>query len=347
MLAENNETNLPPLQQQAIEWLVRLRTHELSEAETRDFADWLSYDFSHAQAFADAEDLFDIMTQAAQIKTVASTFLPKSKQVFAKPAIIPSAPKPRSRRWLAVPLALAATWLFFVTLVLPKQADLWGDYLSDYHTGTGEQRNIQLTDGSWLLLNTDTAVSVKYHDDSRQIILLHGQAQFTVTADKNRPFTVNTGELQVRALGTVFEVYRKISGDVEVVVQEHSVAASVPAKIGHLQESALTTLVQQGQQLHYVHDSGELNSPQTTPDELTESWQQRRVIVKDRPLAELIAEIERYRPGRIFLGDDNLSNLRVTGLFSLADPEASLANLRKILNLKEKRLGSLWVLLHR
>jgi len=47
------------------------------------------------------------------------------------------------------------------------------------------------------------------------------------------------------------------------------------------------------------------------------------------------------------LGDDNLSNLRVTGLFSLADPEASLANLRKILNLKEKRLGSLWVLLHR
>ncbi|MEI8209057.1 MAG: FecR family protein [Methylococcales bacterium] len=347
MLAENNETNLPPLQQQAIEWLVRLRTHELSEAETLDFADWLSYDFSHAQAFADAEDLFDIMTQAAQIKTVASTFLPKSKQVFAKPAIIPSAPKPRSRRWLAVPLALAATWLFVVTLVLPKQADLWSDYFSDYHTGTGEQRNIQLTDGSWLLLNTDTAVSVKYQDYSRQIILLHGQAQFTVTADKNRPFTVNTGELQVRALGTVFEVYRKTSGDVEVVVEEHTVAASLPAKIGHQQESALTTLVQQGQQLHYVHDSGELNPPQTTPNELTESWQQRRVIVKDRPLSELIAEIERYRPGRIFLGDDNQSNLRVTGLFSLADPEASLANLRKILNLKETHLGPWWVLLHR
>ena len=44
--------------------------------------------------------------------------------------------------------------------MLPKQVHILNDYLSDYHTKTGEQRNIELADGSLILLNTNTAVSV-------------------------------------------------------------------------------------------------------------------------------------------------------------------------------------------
>jgi ferric-dicitrate binding protein FerR (iron transport regulator) len=83
MLSDNDEVDLPTLQQQTIEWLVRLRTHDLSEAETREFADWLSHDLSHAHAFASAEDLFDVMTQAAQIKMTEPTSSPKSVWVPA------------------------------------------------------------------------------------------------------------------------------------------------------------------------------------------------------------------------------------------------------------------------
>lgn len=345
MPTDNDEANLPPLQQLAIEWLVRLRTHELTETETREFADWLSHDLSHAHAFANAEDLFDIMTQAVQLKTEASKPNPNSVSEIAVTAVIPPPKKLRAYRWLSVPLALAAAWLFAVTLVLPEQASLWDVYLGDYHTGTGEQRTIQLADGSRLLLNTDAAVSVDYQDDKRQITLHHGQAQFTVAGDKVRPFMVSAGELQVRALGTVFEVYKKASGDINVSVQEHAVATSLSDSGNVLQKPPM--LVQQGQQLLYAHGSGTLNSPETTNSEVTGAWRQRRVIVKDRPLAELVAEIERYRPGRIFLGGAEFSRLRVTGLFSLADPEASLAKVRKILGLKETRLGPLWVLLHR
>jgi transmembrane sensor len=333
------------LQQQAIKWLIRLRTRELNEAETLEFADWLSHDLSHAHAFANAEDLFEVMTQAVQMKTADAKPNPNGGRELPITAAIPPSRKRRSGRWLAIPLALAAAWLFAVILVLPEQASLWDAYLSDYHTGTGEQRTIQLADGSRLLLNTDTAVSVDYQDASRQIILHHGQAQFTVVGDKARPFTVSAGELQVRALGTVFEVYRKASGDIDVSVQEHAVATNLLAGGNVLQKPQV--LIQQGQQLRYAHGSSTLNPPEAADGELTGVWRQGRVIVKDRPLAELVAEIERYRPGRIFLGDANLSNLRVTGLFSLADPEASLAKVRKILGLKETRLGPLWVLLHR
>lgn len=346
MQTDNDTASLPPLQQQAIEWLLRLRTHELTEAETLEFADWLSHDLSHTEAFANAEDLYEVMSQAAQMKSNGINPNPSNTgkpDAIAQKPITP--PKRRTHRWLSVPLGLAAAWLFAVTLVLPQQASLWDAYLSDYHTGTGEQRTIQLADGSQLLLNTDTAVSVDYQDASRQINLHHGQAQFTVAADKARPFTVRAGELQVRALGTVFEVYRKASGDIDIAVQEHAVAASFTEVVDVRQTPPMH--IQQGQQLHYAHGSGALNPPQIIYSELIGAWRQRRVIVKDRPLAELIAEIERYSPGRIFLGGKELNNLRVTGLFSLADPDASRSKIRKILGLKETRMGPWWVMLHR
>lgn len=342
MPTDNHEANLPPLQQHAIEWLLRLRTRELTEAETRSFADWLSQDVGHAQAFADAEDLFNVMSQAAQMEVESASDI---RSGTSATQMVARRPKRRRGRWLAVPLALAATWLFAVTLIMPKQISLWDTYFSDYHTGTGEQRTIRLADGSQMLLDTGTAVSVDYQQTSRHITLHHGQAQFTVTGDAARPFTVNAGELQVRALGTVFDVYRKASGDIHVTVQEHAVAASLVANTDALHLPPLR--IGQGQQLHYVDDSRTLEPPEAIDSGLASAWRQQMVIIKDRPLAELVAEIERYRPGRIFLRGDNLNNLRVTGLFSLTDPEASLAKVRAIMGLKETRLGPLWVLLHR
>jgi transmembrane sensor len=76
------------------------------------------------------------------------------------------------------------------------------------------------------------------------------------------------------------------------------------------------------------------------------AWQQRRLVINDQPLSELIAELERYRNGRIFLSDSKLKELRVTGVFSLDDPDAALNAVCKVLNLKETRVGPLWSVLH-
>lgn len=76
------------------------------------------------------------------------------------------------------------------------------------------------------------------------------------------------------------------------------------------------------------------------------AWQQRRLFISDRPLSEFIAELSRYRIGRIFLADAQLKNLHVTGVFSLDKPDEVLARVRKILSLQETRLGPWWVVLH-
>jgi transmembrane sensor len=81
-------------------------------------------------------------------------------------------------------------------LVVPSQSQLFDRYFSDYHTGTGEIRDIRLADGSHVLLNTDSAVSVDYQAAKRQIILHHGQARFSVAQDVQRPFEVQADKLK-------------------------------------------------------------------------------------------------------------------------------------------------------
>ena len=339
MPQDPKQTKPPKPLEEAIDWLVKLRGENLSDADSHAFADWLTQDSTHADAFAKAERLFDNMVLAAQLPTVRPELV--EGHFLDAPAKTP--PQRNHRPWLALPLALAAAWLFAVTLVLPSQARLLGSYFSDYHTNTGEIRDIQLADGSHILLNTGTAVSVDYQANKRQITLHHGQARFTVVKDALRPFEVQTDKLGVRALGTVFDIYKKAADDINVTVQEHAVAAWVQEEN---QVQPAQVRINEGQQLAY-HADGVLQPPSAIDLAQSSAWQERRLFINDRPLNELIAELGRYRVGRIFLADAQLKNLHVTGVFSLDNPDEVLARVRKILSLQETRLGPWWVLLHR
>jgi transmembrane sensor len=338
MALSPQEASAHLLQQQAINWLVRLRADDFSETEMVAFAEWLAKDHAHSEAFAAAESLFSELVLAA--KSPASDTSARI-EVHDNASIVKlppqrSAAKPY-RRWLAATLAMAAVWLFVVMLVMPKQAHWLDNYLSDYHTETGELRAVQLADGSQVLLNTNSAVSVDFNASVRQITLHYGQARFTVAKDTQRPFQVRADNLIVKALGTVFEVYQH-SGEVSVTVQEHAVLASVQAEA--------SVPVQQGQQLNY-RSGGPLTKPETVELNQTSAWQQQRLFINDRPLGELLDELGRYRVGRVFLSDEKLKNLRVTGVFSLDKPDEVLSSVVNALNLQETRLGPWWVLLHR
>lgn len=341
MPAPSDKSAHTSLLDQAIAWLVCLRDDSLSDAELEAFADWLNRDPLHAEAFTEAENLFRDMVVAGNLSREAEAQQPASRQIAPAPfraaKIKPAKPKPR-RPWFAAGFAMAALCLLAIGLIVPHQARLLSDYLSDYRTQTGEIREIQLSDGSRLLMNTNSAVSVAFTAEARQIVLHHGQVRFTVAKDSRRPFEVVADDLTVRALGTVFEVYKTAVEHTEVTVQEHAVAVRTADR-----ESEVT--VAQGQGVSY-----EPGQPLTHPRVVSveqSAWQQHRLVINDRPLAELISELERYRFGRIFLADAALKNLRVTGVFSLDTPDEALSSVRKALALQETRIGPWWVLLHR
>lgn len=339
------ESPSPDLTGIAVEWLVQLRGGGLSEAQTHAFADWLSESAEHANAFAKAERYFNDMVTAEKLLRPADKAFTHPKQRLIPP--VTALPRRTFKPWLAIPLALAAAWLVAVGLVLPSQTNLLDNLLSDYHTQTGETRDIELADGSRLLLNTNTAVSVDYRPSQRLVILHHGQVNCTVAKDATRPFEVKADNLMVRALGTVFEVYRKTAGDITVTVREHAVAARIQnASTENNERESNPVNIQAGQRLVYQGDS-RLNQPSTVNPTQAAAWQHHHLSVKDRPLSELVEELNRYRLGRIYLAGNTLKNLRVTGVFPLDNPDAVLSSVRKVLGLQESRLGPWWVLLHR
>jgi len=342
-----DEPTMPELQKQAFDWLVQLRAEQLTESEIHAFADWISLDPRHSEAFAAAEDLLSDMIVAAggTLRHFASSTemngFTKISEIQLKSAQGIRSKKSRLR-WLAIPIAMAASWLFAVILVMPPQSHSLASFLSDYHTGTGEFLEITLSDGSSLLLNTNSAVSVNFSNDDRQIKLHHGQVRFTVAKDRQRPFEVNSGDLTLRALGTVFEVSSIKPNESTVIVQEHAVSA----RIGSEENSEPPIKVEEGQRLRYQKGLA-LQEPETVELEQVTAWQHHQLVLNDRPLSELINELNRYRNGRIFLSDSNLQTQRISGVFSLDHPDNTLQTLQTALDLKQTRLGAWWVVLHR
>ena len=74
-------------------------------------------------------------------------------------------------------------------------------------TAVGEQREMQLPDGSMIALNTDSQLEVTYGENYRDVRLLKGEALFEVTRDPARPFIVDAGIRRVEAVGTAFVVH--------------------------------------------------------------------------------------------------------------------------------------------
>lgn len=208
-------------------------------------------------------------------------------------------------------------------------------YFADYRTAQGEQRQIQLDDGSSLLLNTASAISIDYSPQRRTVTLHGGEAHFNVAADTARPFTVITKSGQVTALGTAFDV-KQLDDAMTVTVSQHAV------KVVFKQDETVDRL-QEGERVAY---SGKQISAVTQVNlKQACAWQQHRLVFTDQPLQNVIAEFNRYRAGNIVILDRRLAEHRVNGVFDSNNIDSALATIAESLAIKELRLTDLLVVL--
>jgi len=304
----------------ARDWWVRLDSGELTADEHAEFGRWLAADPLHRQAYDQLRELWGALEAAAPRLTV--------------PAIVK--PKPVWRAWQWVLPALAggclALWLF---------SPLWIMLRADFHTGFGELRDIHLSDGSIAHLNSNSALEVHIDGARRQLTLLQGEAWFEVSPDKARPFQVSAEHGKVTALGTAFNV-RLRDGKTEVSVTQHSVAVDL-AQSGR---EARHTVVSEGQQVVYSSESG-LEQPQNIDTQTVTAWQRGKIVFENRPLGEVLAELNRYHRGYLLINDAELAQRRVNGVFRTDQPLAVLDTLETSLKLHSSRIGDYLIVLHR
>jgi transmembrane sensor len=184
----------------ASEWVVRI-DRGLTPAETASLDQWLGDDTRRTGALARAQATW-MHADRAQVYRTASELRDS---------------RPDGTWRAAMTWASAAA----VLLGLATAFSAWQGY-SRTHLATklGEIRRVPLADGSYITLDTQSRVSVRYESATRLVRLESGEALFEVAKDPGRPFVVQAGIARVRAIGTAFIVRRRSDTDVEVTVTQ-------------------------------------------------------------------------------------------------------------------------------
>ncbi|MEG0859353.1 MAG: FecR domain-containing protein [Pseudomonas sp.] len=289
------------LTRQALQWLVDLHSGDEQKTAWEGYLHWCETSPEHQCAAHAAEQLWERLGSALQ------------------------RPAPRSRRLpvlgllLALGLGTGLTW----------QGSEQG-WLADQRTGLGERRTLQLADGSQLELAPQTRVDIELDGNPRLLRLYSGELYVQVAADPQRPFEVEAAGGRIRALGTAFDVRSKAE-DVHVVVTEHAVRVSLLAD-----GTAQTAEVQEGQGLDYGTKG--LTQPYAVDKSAETAWRRDRLVFNNRSLGDVLDEMKPYHPGLIWVRDESLRQLPVTGIVGTDDLAAQLQLLQQSLPVRIRQL---------
>lgn len=206
--------------------------------------------------------------------------------------------------------------------------DYW---MADQRTATGEQRQMQLADGSVLNLNTHSAVDIEFDDTTRRIVLQEGEIMVQTSHGDPRPFIVQTRDGSLRALGTRFMVKREDDGTRLSVLQSRVAA--------HPESSANETLYSEGQQVLMHRDRlGQMLAVNAGAD----AWTRGMLVLDNVRLADMVRELNRYRRGHLGV-DPEVADLRITGSFPLNNTELALNALLPTLPVQIQQRTPWWV----
>jgi transmembrane sensor len=316
---------IPPPQGSAAEqaeyWLALLDSPLIDQQQRLAFQQWLETSPKNRLAWEKTQawwQKIDLLSET-QIATLEHRLSANTTKAVPVKSNLKKSPQRLFNPWSFPAFACLLLVAWFGFAFGPR-------YFADFHTGVGEIRTIQLSDGSTVMLNTDSTLSVDYSSQQRNITL-QGEAYFKVSPDSRRPFEVHTENGLIRALGTAFDV-KQVGADMAVTVYEHSVRVAFRhgETIEHLQE---------GQRV--VLSNRQISPIETVNLNQAKAWQEHELIFKNQTLQQVVAELNRYRSGKIIITDSTLAEHRVTGIFDSADPEAALNAIEKTLDVKEYR----------
>ena len=314
----------------AAEWAVRLHAGALTDQEQAELRHWIACDSRHEAALRFAEQTWAALGEVHKEEPV--------HRQRPSAATLPVRRSTRRRPWqraavvALVVVAAGVGWVRGPDMLLRMQAD--------YITQKGEMRTVHLADGSKVELDSASAIRLDYDGVQRRISLIQGAAIFDVApmvGGENRPFVVQSAGGQTRALGTRFVVEREGDSQAWVGMLQHSVEVSLQASP---KKGAADRVLKEGQAARYSPQEGIVPLDQFDVERAT-SWRRGVLIFDRQPLANVIEQLNRYRPGRIVLTDAQLGDREVSGVFRLDMLDTALATLTQELQVQRLDLAGL------
>jgi len=297
----------------AISWAVRLDYNAPTVAQQQAFEHWLKANPLHGLAWQRVHSLKGFQADLGELPPRLAHDTLQTAQRHREHSGL-------SRRNVIKLLSLAGLTVS-VSWVVREHAP-WQRLLADASTAIGEQKTLQLDDGSVIVLNTDSAVSTDLAGPRRLVVLWRGEILITTGTDTGiatkRPFWVHTPFGRIQALGTRF-VVRLEADHARISVQEGAVEL-------HPVNGYFPVIVQPG-------ESRWLTEEGTLPADLqgfeADSWRKGAIAGRNIRLQDLLNELARYRPGYITC-DPSVADLRLSGLFHVKETDRTLQFLTRI-----------------
>jgi transmembrane sensor len=189
-------------------------------------------------------------------------------------------------------LVLVAFTSVLITLQFaPKVVETQSEpVFNEIATNSGERANIELGDGSKVMLNAASKLLMpESFSSKRRDVQLEGQAYFNVKSDRNRPFYIHTDNAIVEVIGTSFDVrsYHD-DDDMFVVVREGTI------ELRRLDDPDNRLVVNEGYKGTVSKSNGRLSIELIEDPDFYFGWMEGRLIFKKTPIADVFKHIERW-----------------------------------------------------
>lgn len=295
----------------AAEWLVR-HDRGLTPGQQDEFLQWLAASPAHRESFDRHRQMWAEFNALAQWRPEHSA--------EPNPDLLARRRRSRPRRWIAPVLLAAAAG---IAIAVWRSPSILRPAVETMAFEAVSYRQEVLSDGSVLDLNRGAHVVVQFSPAERRVLLLEGEAQFAVAKNPARPFVVRAGGVDVRAVGTAFNV--KLAGaSLEVLVTEGTVQISQPAVIAASTPGAATPARTPPAILAAIpagHRTVITVAPAIAPPVVLPAssetiaqlldWQPRLLDFESTPLAEVVDTFNHRNALRLVVGDDELRGLPI------------------------------------
>ena len=287
-----------------------IRLPEADEVESAEIYAWVAQDPKNAVAFARAESAWN---DAERLKACGfedpscrtETAVDERRKV-SDGAVRPE--KTVTRRGLVLAACCAVALLGAIPTIRTITSGS-----ESFSTQTGEVREVALSDGSTVHINTDSEIRVEFTEDRRLLRLVKGEASFDVFHDKTRPFDVVAGDTVTRAVGTRFTIREAGDEDVQLTVEEGLVLVSGGG--GHQAHIAA------GHGAHIT--SGQIATAALDPRSLDQRtlWHEGMLEFDGLTISQAVDEFNRYRRVPLVVKDPAIGALRIGGRFGIGESD--------------------------
>jgi len=306
--------------------IVRSFSDQLNIDEEERLKNWMNADPSNGSEYNDYLEIWqrsgrmtmsskiDISKSFNQTKRIANIYNRKSNTVFILSQIA------------AVFIIAFFLSVFYNNYLVSKPQIVTESVIYNQVKATyGTQTRIELPDKTIVFLNSGSILRFpnSFKGLKTRNVELIGEAQFTVKKDKEQPFIVAVNKIQVKVLGTTFNVNAyPVNASITIALVEGSIQLEQKKENGILE----VLKIARNQVCTYDLHKNEFSLKNETDLSKYTAWTEGKIIFFNDNINTVIEKLENWYNVDISIGDKRIEKYRFTGTF-IEEP------LEKVLNL--------------